>query len=160
MWQAFLYTSQKGDIPIGVLKAVLYAHNTSWSLNDQSFFSSLIVFLICALFLNWRSQLGHWFADDMGLPLCEWLNTLSKEFWMLCYKSGHHHHWLSLEGIQSVKQCCFLKILSPPCDHWFYMELLLPISIRNQQQPICIDCQKKGEGSHEVDTPYVKNLNH
>ena len=102
-------------------------------------------FLICALFLNWRSQLGHWFVDDMGSPLCEWLNTLSKELWMLCYKSGHHHHWLSLEGIQSVKQCCFSKMLSPPCDHWSYMELLLPISIRSQQQPICIDGQKTGE---------------
>lgn len=63
---------------------------------------------------------------------------------MYC-KSGYHHHWLSLKGIQSVKQYYSLKILSLLCDHWFCTELLLTTLTHNREQPICIESQKKEE---------------
>ena len=117
-------------------------------------------FLICALFLDWKSQLGHWFTDDTGSPLCVWLNTLPKEPWMLCYKSGHYHHWLSLEGIQSVKQCCFTKMISPPCDHWSYIDCFYPFRYIVNSNQYVLMAKRRGKWSHEVDTPYVKNLDH
>ena len=117
-------------------------------------------FLICVLFLDWKSQLGHWFADDMGSPLCEWWNTLSKEFWMLCYKSGHHHHWLLLEGIQSVNNVTFQKsyhhlvIISSTWNYFYSFRYV----VNNNQYVLMAKRRKKWY--HEVDIPYIKNLNH
>ncbi|MED6178874.1 hypothetical protein PIB30_111625, partial [Stylosanthes scabra] len=52
-WQALPYSSWYGDMPIGVLKAVLYAQSASSSFLDQSFLDALTTFskiLLSSLF--------------------------------------------------------------------------------------------------------------
>ena len=48
-WHDFLKINQKGDMPIGVLKAVLYSYSASSNLFDQSFLYELTVLSNIAL---------------------------------------------------------------------------------------------------------------
>lgn len=102
-----------------------------------------LLFLKCALFLNWRSQLGHWLEDSMGPLLYMSWNTLPKDFLMICCKSMNYHYWLLTDEIQSAKKYCSSKshhhfVIISSTQNYFYL-------LYSQQQSISIDIQKNDE---------------
>lgn len=119
-----------------------------------------LLFLKCALFLNWRSQLGHWLEDSMGSLLYMSWNILPKEFLMICCKSMNYHHWLLPDEIQSAKKYCFSKshhhfVIISSTQNYFY--LLCYIVNSNQY---LLTAKKRMKRSHEIDALYIKNLNY
>ena len=117
-------------------------------------------FLICALFLDWRSNLAtglrmiwgchfvsdwilcqksfEWFVTKVGTTIADYCSRESKARDNVAFQKSYHH----------------LVIIGPTwnCFYPFWY-------VVNSNQYVLM-AKRRGKGSHEVDTPYVKNLNH